>query len=51
MRVSVAVVLLAVVLGLVCSVAVQIAGDVGPGEHGPGARGFLIAGDVGPGEH
>jgi len=54
MRVLIVAVLVAVLLALLGGSAVQIAGDVGPGQNGPsGSIPTLtnVAGDVGPGQN
>ncbi len=51
MRAVIAAVALAMALSLIGTVAMQVAGDVGPGQNRPGAMLFQVAGDVGPGQN
>ncbi len=50
MRTVIVAVVLAALLGLIGSLTVRVAGDVGPGENGA-APALRLAGDVGPGEN
>lgn len=50
MRAFALAVALALILSFIGSLAVQVAGDVGPGQDRPRAGLFQVAGDVGPGQ-
>lgn len=51
MRAIYAAVLLALLLALVGAGAVQVAGDIGPGQNGSVPTFTHVAGDIGPGQN